>query len=490
MLTFLVCLVVLVLQFLWKYIEDLAGKGLEIWIILELFFYASATLIPMALPLAILLSSIMVVGNFAENLELVGAKASGIGLIRFLLPLFIFSLFMSGFAFFASNNLVPVSQYKLKNLLEDIRKTKPAIDIVEGSYYEGIKGFSIRVEKKNDDQSSFEKMVIYDHTKPDYGAGNIIIADKGNIAVSDNGYFLFLNLFKGVRYSDINFYTKKEKGYPMQREFFKEQSIIIDLREFLFKRNQNNFIGNPYQLMTVGQLDTMLIEANLEKEKSDFNAYQNMMTNYSFHTPIKSKEITQEEQELLQQLGIQTPNQTQHPTNVVIDSTMVKREIKTISFGSNFLNTYNQKEKNVIKSIAVNNISALKMSVENQINNTKSKKINIARNRIEYHKKFTLSIACLLLFMIGAPLGAIIKKGGLGFPLIFSIIIFILYYIISTVGEKQVRSLTLSPIEGMWLSSFVLLPIGIFMIMKASSESKIFSIDSYKSFLRRPFGKK
>lgn len=472
--------------FLWRFVEDLASKGLDLIFVARLLFYASATTVPMALPISVLLSSIMTMGSFAENFELVAAKSSGIGLYRSMRPLFFAALAISIFGFVFANNLLPVASFRLRKVVTEISRKMPALDIQEGAYYDGLKGFTLMVEKKADDQRSFEGLTVYDHTENTGGAENIIRAANGDIAVSDDGNLIILNLYNGVRYSDFNFYSRKQKGSPYSRELFREQHIFIDISELNKKNSGSTYIGNQYTMMTVGQLNTVQREIKQEMKNSASMFYDGFYHYYAF-MPEKKASTHQQDN-----MPFNTILPTDHPQaggpEVVRDSTIPFRIIKEVQFGENFLSGYTEQERKAIVATSTNQLSIIKGGIEQQMSNIKMKKSNLIRNRIEFHKKFTLAVACLLLFFIGAPLGAIIKKGGLGLPLIFSIIIFIIYYVVSTIFEKSVRSMSLD-LFGLWISSMILLPFGIFLTIKASMESSIFTMETYLKPLKKIFGR-
>lgn len=487
-LTFFISIFVLVMQFLWRYIEELASKGLSMVVVLKLLFYSSASLVPMALPIAVLLSSIMTLGSTAESLELVAAKSSGTSLTRTIRPLFVLVVFISSIGFFFSNNILPIANFKLKQTIQNIARTMPAIDIQDGMYYDGLKGFTLRVDKKEKDQKTFYGLIVYDHTPGTGGAENIIKASKGSIQMSDDGNYMMLNLEKGVRYSDMNFYSRKEPMYSFSREFFNEQLIIIDISELNAsgKDKNNNYVGNQYTMMTVGQLNLVKSEIEGDIQKTSENFLKTFDTYYS-HLSSKKESSTLPTE--LNNTDPQLPFMNHPPPAVIKDTTMEKRTIEKVEWGKTFLTAYTPKEKSIITDVAISQIGSIKGHIEQHQNNIKSKKSNIIRNRVELNRKFTLSLACIFFFFIGAPLGAIIKKGGLGLPLIFSIIIFLIYYIMGTIFEKSVKNGSLD-IIGMWYPSFILLPFGIFLTIKASSDSGIFSLSTYTKPFKKLFGKR
>lgn len=474
-LTFFIALFVLVMQFLWKYIDQLVGKGLEWSIILELLFYASASLVPLALPLAILLSSIMTLGSFAENFELVAVKAVGISLLRILRPLIILSALISLGAFLFANYGMPVANYKLKSLLISIQRTRPAIDIPEGSFYDGIKGVEIFVEKKEADGKSFQNILIYDHSKDIYGAASVTMARRGSLSMSEDQRYLILKLYQGMRLDDRNFFTHERKGLPLYREIFSEQQIYFDLSGTKFTRYNEAVFRNQYSMMTIGQLD-LVHEQLLNDLNNSINfASKNMLEISTIRKVEPLGGSYQEQWEPQLKSFLETS-----------DSIQERRKITTVDFrGGKFLSSYTEEEKAMIRQSARQSAEEIRNKLEEYKSSIKAQKMQIAKNRVEYHRKFSLSFACFILFFVGAPLGAIIRKGGLGLPLIFCIVIFIIYYVISTIGEKSVRQLALPPFEGMWLSSFILFPFALFLTLKASSDSPLFIAETYTKFFQK-----
>lgn len=471
-LTFFIAIFVLVMQFLWKYVDELAGKGLDALTLLELIFYASATLVPLALPLAILLSSIMTLGNLAEHMEIVAIKSAGISLLRMLKPLFGVAVLTSIGAFLFANYGMPVANYKLKTLLINIRQTQATIDVQEGVFYEGLERMILRVDKKDKDGKTLHNIIIRDHT--DGGAGNssTVIAKKAEITSTSDGDYLSLKLFEGVRYDDKEFYYRKGETYPLMREYFDTQELLISLNNFKVEKKDQSFLRNQYTMMHVAQLDeikTELIEDLNEAQKS---YYKVVNSQYSYSdTTSKNQNNPIPQWEYVDNAPQEIPN-----------------KITKIDFNKpEFLDNYTLEDQEKIKNRAKEQLLIAESNLKNQKNTLAIKKGIFARNRAEWHRKFSLSFACLILFFVGAPLGAIIRKGGLGLPLIFCIVIFIVYYIISTIGEKSVMQLKLSPFEGMWLSSAIFLPVGIFLTLKASTDSPIFMAETYKIFFQKIF---
>lgn len=472
-LTFFIAIFVLVMQFLWKYVDELAGKGLDALTLLELIFYASATLVPLALPLAILLSSIMTLGNLAEHMEIVAIKSAGISLLRMLKPLFVVAIITSIGAFLFANYGMPVANYKLKTLLINIRQTQATIDVQEGVFYEGLERMVLRVDKKDKDGKTLHNIIIRDHTDGSSGNASTVMAKKAEITSTIDGNYLSLKLFDGVRYDDKEFYYRKGETYPLMREYFDTQELLISLNSFKVEKKDQSFLRNQYTMMHIAQLDEIKVELieDLDNAQKGYFNVVNSQFNYS--------DTAQNNRNLFPKWDYEEQAANEAP-----------KKITNIDFSkADFLDNYSKEDQETIKRRAQEQLLIAGTNLKNQKNTLSIKKGILARNRAEWHRKFSLSFACLILFFVGAPLGAIIRKGGLGLPLIFCIVIFIVYYIISTIGEKSVMQLKLSPFQGMWLSSAIFLPVGIFLTLKASTDSPIFMAETYKNFFQKVFQK-
>ncbi|MBK7851922.1 MAG: LptF/LptG family permease [Bacteroidetes bacterium] len=453
-LTFLIALFVLLMQFLWKYIDDLVGKGLEWYIVAKLMVYVSVTLVPLALPLSILLSSIMTFGNLAEHFELTACKAAGISLQRVMRPLMITAVLICFGAFFFSNYVLPIANLKMNALLYDVRQQKPALLIKEGIFYNGIDGYSIRVAKKDEDGQTLHNIMIYDHSA-NRGNLKVIMAEKGKMAMSDDERFLILTLFKGTSYEE----QESERGraaHPMMRTEYEEEIIRFDLSSFKLTRTNEQLFKDNYQMLNLDQL--------------------------SMAADSLDKKIAQRKKEFFERLTASL----NVDTNLNSYSKEVKQTLKESEMVSNFAPS----RRDMITSSALYAARNIKSMSDDAMQDIDIKSRNLAKHNIEWNRKFTLSFACLILFFIGAPLGAIIRKGGLGMPVVVSILFFVTYHVISISGEKFAREGVIPPFKGMWISSIVLLPIGIFLTYKATTDSALFDRDSYIRFFKRLARKK
>lgn len=454
--TFLIVMFVLLMLFLWKYIDDLIGKGFEWYTILELMMYASATNVAMALPLSVLLSSIMTYGTLGENYELVAIKAAGVSLSRALYPMMIVVGLLSIGAFIFSDYMLPVANLKFYSLLYDVRKQKSASLIKVNVFNNSFPGYSIRVGGKGKDDQLLYNIMIYQRNQA--SNNNVVtFAKEGRMYRSPDNTYLELKLKDGIRWDEE---ASTQGGYnprqTMTRFRFKETATKLDLSGFkLHHTDQNEFKG-AFQMMSSKQLlDTF----NISKKASErlllinFPSISPYIRYFAMpHKAVKVKPVKTPGNHILASLPIQ--DQVAAVTNATTE---------------------------------VSNIIDIVRRKGNDFRETNSV---LRRYLVEYQKKFTLSAACLVLFLIGAPLGAIIRKGGLGLPVVISVIFFLIYYIISTIGEKAAKDGSLSPVVGTWIAIGVLLPIGVFLSYKSANDSVLFDMELYKRFFMDLFKRK
>jgi lipopolysaccharide export system permease protein len=455
--TFFIALFILLMQFLWKYVDDLVGKGLEWYVIMELLFYASSTFVPMALPLAILLSSLMTFGNLGENYELVALKAAGISLRRIMMPLVALSIMISLIAFYFSNNVLPVANLKFKSLLYDVREQKLALDIKEGVFYDGLEGFVIRVGKKEKDEKTIRDILIYDHTEKK-GNVNVTVADSGRMEMTDDGMNLIFILYSGYNYTERTDQRNYRKTKPFRKTKFRENFRKFNLMDFEMNRTDQYLFRNNYTMLNLGQLtkaeDSLVLQ--LDKRTSEIPAL--LHSNFYFYNRLDSaKAVAYEPKE---------------------------------AYTTDFLKTYSLLEKNKIIDEALKRCRRTRTTINSYQKEIESKSELIYKHQAEWHKKITLSFACFALFFVGAPLGAIIRKGGLGMPVVVSVLLFVMYHVISMTSEKSVKSGVIDANIGMWIASVVLLPMGVFLTMKATSDSPLLDADAWRKLFKKIIWKK
>lgn len=441
-------LFVLLMQSVWKYIDDLIGKGLEWTVIVELAFYSIPTLVPLALPLAILLSSLMTFGKLGENYELTALKSSGISLYKIMQPLFVTVTIIAISAFFFSNHVIPYSNMKFKTLLYDIMNKKLALNMREGVFFNDIEGYSIKVNHKSEDGNLLEDLLIYDHSEK-MGNTKVIKAKSGKMYTAGNDRYLYLELFDGYSYEEVDPKNPKKRiDLPFARSSFKTQKIRFDMASFQLERSDEERYSNAAQFMNISQL----------KQNSDSLEYSinNRLNTYN--------------EKLLAYYNFTTADTLQKDS---------------IVFFRDDLDSFSQHKKNRLFKASANLVRSGKSYVYNTQRELKYKHKKLKKTHIEWHRKFTLAFACLVLFLIGAPLGAIIRKGGMGMPVLVSIIFFLIYHISSITGEKSALQGVISISQGMWMSSFILAPLGLFFSYKAANDSSVFNISVVTNLLTK-----
>lgn len=439
--TFFITLLVLVMQFFWLYIDDFVGKGLGVNVVLEFIWYQSATLVPLALPLAVLLSSLMTFGNLGESYELVAIKSAGISLLRFMRPLFILTLFICGIAFLFSNNIMPVANLKSRTMLSDIYYAKPAFNIKEGTFYSATSDFAIKIGKKEANDSILHDVIIYERGSS--LQDNFIVAQSAVMSITPNKRFLQLKLKDGWRYEERGERNQPNTDYI--RLGFKEYKKQFDLSSLGLKRTADSVYRNNQRMLSMRQLNKAIDSIKLRNSAIPLKVRQDVLSQASF---VK-----------------------------YLDSNW-KKESTRISVPT-FWASLPDSLKETVRSRISGQLSSMKLNNEIALSDYKDRRKDLRMHQIEWHRKISLSLACLVLFMIGAPLGSIIRKGGLGSPLIFSIVFFMVFYFLGTTGEKFAKEGAWKPFYGMWFSTFVLVPIGIFLTYKALRDSQLFNKDFY-----------
>lgn len=461
-LTFFLVIFILVMQFLFRYINDLIGKGLEFPVLLEFLLYTSASMVPMALPLALLMAALMTFGNLGENYELTALKSSGVSLQRIMTPLIVVTIIISIGAFFFSNYMLPVANLKMRSLLYDIQRKKPEFQIAEGVFYNGIDGYSIRIGDKNYKTNMLYDILVYDHTNRT-GNTSMTHADSGIMQMSADENFLVITLYNGRSYTELQSEKKnrREFTYPHRRDRFNEETVLIEMSGFGLDRTDESLFRSNYSMMSLAQLYSY--EDSLTKDIS-----------YLYYTMRRS----------IIEGTISDQRQQARPPAAIVHS--MERNPAVLHLDADSLyQTFPARQKKQILSQAVNKARSSMNYVSSTYLNTDGKVDRLRRYQIEIQRKFTLSFACFIFFFIGAPLGAIIRKGGLGMPTVISILFFLLYYIISLSGEKFARESLITPFQGMWISAILLLPAGIFLTYKAATDSTLMNIETYSLFIRK-----
>lgn len=464
LMTFFICLFIVLMQFVWRFIDDLVGKGLETHVLAELFFYAALTMVPMALPLSILLASLMTFGNLGESFELTAMKASGVSLLKVMKPLIIFIGFVAVGAFFFQNDVLPVAQTKMYTLLYSVKQKSPELEIPEGVFYDQIPGYNFFVDHKNQETGTLYDLMIYDVSRG-FDNARIILADSGHLKLADDKQHLFLQLHSGEQFENLRENTSghHSQNQPYRRESFRLKEILLKF-DTNFNRMDESGMRNQYVGKNIEELQATIDSVGLRVDSIGATYARDIKERPWLRIPFYTDRYVDGERVKMPQ----KPVQMAEPID--IDSLF-----------------YRQRPAMVGSYLAQAQLKAQRVKQDYEFKSfaMEADRETIRRHQIEMQKKFTLSFACLIFFFIGAPLGSIIRKGGLGTPLVISVLLFIFYYIIDNTGYKMARDGKIEVWAGIWLSSAVLLPLGIFFTTKAMNDSAVFNIDAYRNAWRR-----
>jgi lipopolysaccharide export system permease protein len=459
--TFFIVLIILILQFLWMYVDELAGKGLDFKVLAELLYHFALTFVPTALPLAILLASLMTFGNMGEYSELTALKSSGIPLRRIMRPLIVLIGAVAIVSFFFSNNVLPYATQKARVLLWDIRRKKPDINIQAGSFYNGVPDFSIKVGSKDPITNRLNNLIIYDH-RDRRGNVSVTMADSGFMKATADGRGLIMKLYNGSSFNEIEEknVSQSEKKFPSRRDYFKEQDILISLSGFDLERSDESIFKSNAAVMNISQLTFYIDSLNKRYNERNYGQFKEFnISKVYYERPRLGQSVGSDKADTTKKFKEFEPRTVLAALNVFERRTAISVAISNLKEGTSFLSMKNETAHSEVKIIK--------------------------RFEVEWNKKFTMSFACLVFFFIGAPLGAIIRKGGLGTPAVISIFFFVIYYVISLSGQKLVEEDLVGTLAGMWAASYILLPIGIFLTYKATTDSVIMNIETYFLFFKK-----
>ena len=455
------------MQFLWKYIDDLMGKGIDSFVILELLFYVSASLIPLALPLAILLSSIMTIGNLAENNELTALKSSGLSLYRIMRPLTFVVIGIACFTFYFANYVIPVANLKWHSLIYDIQNTKISALLTPGVYSKELDGYAIKVEEGT--ESTFKGILIHDHTDPK--EIKTIRANDGKIYKSENGKYLFFELNEGYISEELapqsptflpngQLHRSQNNNRPSRRSNFEKATYKIDLSGFSLKRSQDELFADKHEMLNVFQIYNAIDSVKTNGRTIILNFLQSLKNDHSYFQAYTYKPI-----DSLNHSGLPDMD-TIRPETIDFKKLPDAEKYKAITLAQSKLRRKNQN---------LDGQKAYMASIE----------IDINGYWIEFHRKFALTYAIIVLFFIGAPLGAIVRKGGFGAPVVIAALLFMVYFVLISIGDSLASSQVVSPYVGMWFASFVLTPIAFILMRAAANDAPVFDKDAWRRFFKR-----
>lgn len=443
--TFLIVLFLFSMQWLWKWVDDLMGKGLPWDVLAKLIAFATSAFVPAVLPLAVLLSSIMTMGGLGERSELTPMRSAGLGLFKILAPLMVFVMGIAAFSFYFSNNILPVANLKFQSLLWDVTRAKPAMNLRPNVFFGGLDGFSIRVKTKDDRTGELGDVLIYDHRKAFQANRTVVRAKRGHMSRSTDGHFLVLVLEDGRIYDEQTTSGARLKGpFPLLRGRFDKEEIRLDLSGMGMKRTNEELFKDHYKMLTLGQLQyaTDSLAKQLDKRIDDQEKY------------LRGGLLVTRD-------TVPSGSQSNYS-----DRDRILRALSPAQRADNF-RTASEMARSTISSI------------DQMAGERDDRRKQLAKFEVEWHRKLMLAFACVVFFFIGAPLGAIVRKGGMGMPAVISILFFLVFQILSSSTEQMVEAGKLNPWPGMWISTMVLLPIGIFLTWKAASDSPLFDPDAY-----------
>lgn len=528
--TFVISIFILMMQFLWKYVDDLVGKGLEMSVLAKFFFYAGETLVSLALPLAILLASLISFGNMGERLELLAMKAAGIPLVRIMRPIAIFMVIMTGVSYYFQDYAAPYAQKMLFQMLYSVRQTSPTIDIPEGVFYDGIDGVNLYVKEKDPQTDMLYEVIIYELSE---GAANahIILADSAMLETSADKQHLLLHLYNGEQFENLRTNAMQTNNVPYRRETFVDKHFIIDFSTD-FSMTDNDFSQNAKTKSMGNLLDG--IDSLAAYIDSTALAYYDDMKRGTLQVSGFSKSqfnFTHSRNRMIERQQLQIRQARHRPDRQLeFDSTEVKsavrdwrqpaawfekrlresrqedslfeakqaeakkvmeerEKMKRTDADSLFESFKENRQANIIHN-ALQKVTLAASDMEFRAEMMKSIKRDQRQHKIQFWQKITLAVACIVFFFIGAPLGAIIRKGGMGMPVVVAVVIFLFYYIINSFGSNLASAGTIPPWLGIWFSTLVLAPIAYYLTVKSNNDSVVFNIDTYRNFFRKVLGTK
>jgi lipopolysaccharide export system permease protein len=455
--TFFICLFIFMMQFLWRYVDELVGKGLEMSVLAQFFFYSALTLIPMSLPLAILLAALMTFGNFGERFELLAMKAAGISLMRILAPLIIFCSILCVTSFYFQNVVSPNAQKELWRLLVSMKQTSPEMEIPEGVFYDGVPGYNLFVKHKDRETGRLEDVLIYNFSDG-FENAHIIWAESGTLESTADKQHLYLHLYNGEQFENLKSQTISSNNVPYRRETFREKHSLIEF-DSGFNMVDGGFLSDRADSKNMAQISQTIDSLTVLADSIGRVQYNEAYS--STYRPVTLSRL---------------------------DSTKIAEPANALLKTDSLYAAFTLAEKDRTLRNASDRISSLQMEWETRALQMKEMDGDIRSHVNDWHKKITLSLSCLMFFFIGAPLGAIIRKGGLGMPVVVSVLFFVIYFIIDSGATRVAKSGEMNTILGVWMSTLVLTPVGVFFTYQSNRDSVVFNAELYTRFFRTLLG--
>ena len=509
--TFFIALFVLIMQTLWLYIDDIAGKGAGLFVIIEFLIYLSVSLIPMALPIAVLISSVMLLGGMAEHYELSSFKSAGVSLWRVMQPLVFLSVLISIGSFFISNNLIPVSNLKFKSRLYDIRRQKPTLSLEEGLFNDDFQGYALRIGKKGSDDRSISDVLLYDHRDATKGRLTQVTADHGEMYASEDGRYFVLELRDGHQYAEGESKKKASntKSYPFIRTNFSEWHKVFDLSEFDLNRTDEELFKSHHSMLSSRQLLTAIdsIENKARQRREDL-----ARTTSNFFYFEKEKLVAMEREKSRQENQQRRENKAAKPDQAADSSKIDTRGKNTVSdlprarkvnvpklnqgrqplpikidrpldTYASFLQVFESKEHKRLLDKAKASARSIKTQAESALRSGGRTRESRVKHIYTFHNKFSMAAACLIFLFIGAPMGAIVRKGGFGYPIIVAVSFFMLFVVLTVASKKIAETFVLDPVLAAWLPCLVLLPLGLYLTYQAMNDARVINVQWFQRLL-------
>ncbi|MCB9266311.1 MAG: LptF/LptG family permease [Lewinellaceae bacterium] len=526
--TFMIAMFVLVMQVLWLYIDDIAGKGLGFFLIMELLAYKCVSLIPMALPLAVLISSVMVLGNLAERYELSSFKSAGVSLWRIMRPMMFFAAGAMVFSFFCSNNLIPVANLKFGSRMYDIQRQKPALRLDAGVFNDDFDGYAIHIGKKEPDGKHIEDVLIYDHTDASKGRLSQIMAESGEMYATEDGGYFVMNLHNGHQYMETEpSAANASRSFPFVRTNFSSWNKVFDLGEFQLNRTNEELFKSNRSMLTSGQLKeavdslTMKIDrrrTSMSNQVANFFSFMEVDSTY-LSSPDEDDDEgapSQDEEEEQKDSTAQAPGsesevpvvapaataeQIKLPGNAprpVVTSTHrtfegnpIKQDIdKPLTEYHHFYELFKEADQRRLRNKARSFVRSIHAHSESAMRSLDRLMESRVKHIYELHTKYSMAVICFIFLFIGAPMGAIVRKGGFGYPILISIIFFMLFIVLTIFCRKIAETFVLPAAMAAWIPCSVLFPIGLLLTVKAMNDSKLVNPDRLFAIFNRVFKRK
>ncbi len=507
------------MQFLWVYIDDIIGKGTGMLVMIELIGYLSVSLIPMALPIAILISSVMVMGNMAEHYELAALKSAGIPLLRIMAPLIIMSFGVMMFSFLCSNYIIPVANLKFKSRLYDIKRQKPMLSLETGVFNDDFRNMIIHIGGKGKDNRTITDVLIYDHNSYNNKKVSVITASKGEMFTTEDKRFFVMNLFDGTQYQETKVNpdkkkkAEKKKNYPFVRTSFKEWTKVFDLGEFDMRETDQELFEGNRTMLSAAQLNVAIDSIDVELRRRWDKYHNHIYRNFHFLKDSIKQPVTQNKEikvpngagsNILRKDQVNKPKTSKNIADKLSKATPKKvnnkrpksksnytgtipkqKPLDSLAHYANFLESFEKKDKDSIGRRLSSSLHSLANESQSSNVSISTKTESRVKHIFELHDKYSKAVVCMIFLFIGAPMGAIIRKGGFGYPILVAIFFFVLFIIMGIFFKKVAESNTLPAVQAAWMPCVILFPLGLLLTSRAMNDAKFINWELIRDRLNR-----